>query len=350
MNPLLRIIDANANRAREALRVMEDVARFGLNAPELMGRLKQLRHGLQLAMELLPCDRAMLLSARDSEQDVGTTVKTEQEAIRADLPAVVAAAASRLTEALRSIEEASKALPAPLAAAAIEKLRYRAYEADRLLTQCLGCWSTRAQWKLCVLISESLCAGRHWVDVANAAICDGADCIQLREKTLDSAELLRRAKTLVALARPHPVQVIINDRADIALLSGAHGVNLGQTDLSVADVRALAGARLLVGVSTENLDQARAAVSQGADYCGVGPMFPTTTKDKPRLAGPEYLKAYLADERIVSIPHLAIGGITPDNVGVLAAAGARGVAVSSCVCGAKDPAAVCRSIIQALAR
>jgi len=99
----------------------------------------------------------------------------------------------------------------------------------------------------------------------------------------------------------------------------------------------MAGRGLRIGVSTENLEQARDAAEQGADLCGVGPMFPTTTKEKPRLAGPAYLAAYLAEPATARLPHLAIGGITPANVIELARAGCRGVAVSSVVCSSPAP-------------
>lgn len=349
-DPLLRMIDANANRTREALRVMEDAARFALDDAPLMGILKSLRHDLQGAMSLLPADRAQLLASRDTPEDVGTTVKTTREMERTGLAGVCAAAASRLTEALRSMEESAKALGAPGAAAAFESLRYRAYTADAALTQRLGAWGARKQWTLCVLLTESLCGGRDWLGVARAAIDGGADCLQLREKNLDGAELLARARALVALARPRNASVIINDRPDIALLANADGVHLGQTDLSAVDVRTLAATRLLIGVSTENMEQARAALAAGANYCGVGPMFTTTTKEKPRLAGPTYLRAYLADPALAAFPHLAIGGITPENVDTLVAAGVRGIAVSSCVCSAADPAGVARSLAGAVRR
>src|SRR3954469_6760645 len=102
---LPRIIDANANRAREALRVLEDIARFSLNHAPLSETLKHLRHGLQSALALLPLDRSALVAARDTEHDVGVPIKTAAELSRADLPHIAAAAASRLTEALRSMEE-----------------------------------------------------------------------------------------------------------------------------------------------------------------------------------------------------------------------------------------------------
>jgi thiamine-phosphate pyrophosphorylase len=346
-DPLLRIIDANANRAREGLRVLEDIARFALDSPSLSSELKHLRHDLAAAMALLPADRSRLLASRGSDKDVGATIKTASEGDRADIPAVAAAAASRLTEALRSLEEAAKAIPASSAAGAFERLRYRAYTADQRLTAALGAFARRRQWKLCVLITGSLCK-QAWDEVAAGAIRAGADCIQLREKSLPDRELLSRARRLVEMARPANVGVIVNDRPDIALLAGADGVHVGQTDLSVRDVRTIAGLRLIVGVSTENIQQAREAAEAGADYLGVGPMFATTTKDKPRIVGPAYLREYLADERLARVPHLAIGGVTPENIAELRAAGARGVAVSSAVCAAPDPEAACRRLLAGL--
>ncbi len=347
-DPLLRIIDANANRAREGLRVLEDVARFALDNAALTELLKHLRHDLAAAIALLPADRAQLQASRDAADDVGAAVKTAAEGDREGVSSIAAAAAGRVTEALRSLEEAAKALPAPAAARAIESLRYRAYTADQRLTAAMGALARRRQWSLCVLITESLCRHHPWDVVASAAMDGGADCLQLREKSLEGGELLSRARRLVSLARPRGVAVVINDRPDIALLSGADGVHVGQADLPISEVRALAGTRLLIGVSTENTAQARAAVETGADYLGLGPMFQTTTKDKPRLAGPAYLRAFLDEASLARVPHLALGGVSPDNIAELRAAGARGMAVSSAVCGAADPAAVCRALVAAL--
>lgn len=343
MDPLARIIDANANRAREALRVMEDAARFGLNDGDLSARLKSMRHTLREALDALPIDDLALVSSRDTPGDVGVAISTVSEGERAGLEEVAGAAAARLTEALRSLEEAAKAL-APGGGARFESLRYEAYEAGKRLRLALGGGRAR-QWKACVLITESLCKLR-WEAVAEAALAGGADCLQLREKTTDSGELLRRARRLVEMARSAGAAVIINDRPDIALLSGADGVHIGQSDLSVEDVRSLAGRRLLVGVSTHDVAQARAAVRDGADYCGVGPMFPTTTKDAGAIAGPTYLREYLD---LANAPaHLAIGGVTPENVGALVHEGCRGVAVSSFVCGSSDPRGATERLLAAM--
>jgi thiamine-phosphate pyrophosphorylase len=337
------MIDANANRAAEGLRVAEDVARFALDHKDLARQLKDLRHGLAAALAALPGGDLLRLAHRDTEGDVGTAIKATAEASRAGLRSIAAAAMARVTQALRVIEESTKSL-APTTAPAFEALRYRAYTVERDLLLALP--TGRApQWRLCVLITESLC--RHpWDEVAAAAIDGGADCLQLREKSLSARELTARAAALVTLAKQSRCAAIINDRPDVALITGADGVHLGQDDLTVAHTRALAGDRLLVGVSTHNLDEATRAAHSGADYCGVGAMFPTATKAR-ETSGVEYLRAYLASPTLAAIPHLAIGGIAPDNIGLLNGAGVRGVAVSSCVCAADDPAAVCRALIAA---
>ncbi len=335
-----RILDANANRAREALRIMEDYARFIADDRELAAQLKSIRHELRSALDRLP--PGWLEANRDAPGDVGRTTKTESEGRRESIAAVVVAAGKRLGEALRSLEEYLKSIDAP-AAAAIEAQRYRAYDAEQQLQRRLGT-VTCPQWRLCVLITESLCT-LPWIEVLEAAIAGGADCIQLREKNLEDGKLLGRATVVVDRCRAAGIASIINDRADVALLTGATGVHLGQTDLPVGHVRRLAGRQLIVGVSTSHLAQAEAAARGGADYCGVGPMFHTTTKDKPQLAGPAYLQQYI--ER-VPLPHLAIGGITRTNVRQLVAVGCRGVAVSSYVCASDDPCDAVRKLREAL--
>lgn len=336
-----RIIDANANRAREALRVMEDGARFLLNDQPLTRDLKRLRHDLRSALDGLD-----LAGSRDTPGDVGTSVSTTSEHRRTDAREVVIAAGKRLSEALRSVEEYSKTI-GPETASNVEALRYRAYDLERRLVLAMPT-CRQPQWKLCVLITESLCAHHAWDEVARSALEGGADCLQLREKALDGAELCRRAQHLLTLAQAHSAHVVVNDRLDVALAAGADGVHLGQHDLPLDKARAIDGARLLIGVSTSTIERAEEAMRLGADNCGVGPMFPTTTTHKPALAGPEAIARYVAHDPPLP-PHLAIGGITPENVGAVVDAGALGVAVSSCVCGARDPRRVCEKLVEAIA-
>ncbi|MEO1130075.1 MAG: thiamine phosphate synthase [Planctomycetota bacterium] len=341
-----RLIDANANRAREALRVMEDGARFLLDDAALCAELKSMRHDLAAALGMLPGAGGIGLVQRDTPGDVGTTIGTPSEYTRATQRDVIVAAGKRCTEALRTIEEFAKTTGPPDVPRRIEALRYRAYDVERRLTLAMGS-GRGVQWKLCVLITESLCIHHSWLDVARMAMEGGADCIQLREKELDGRALVERAEELVRhRGEDSRVSIIVNDRVDVALAAGADGVHLGQGDLSVADARRMAGFDLLIGVSTSNLDEARQALRDGADSCGVGAMYPTTTKHKDTTAGVAYLREYLAHDPPLP-PHLAIGGITPEHIGELRAAGAQGVAVSSCVCGAKDPAAVCQALLHA---
>lgn len=338
MSDARRILDANANRAREALRVMEEAARFILDDGILAGDLKALRHDLATALATLPD----LPLHRDTPGDVGTAITTDAEQTRASVADVAAAAGKRLSEALRSIEEYAKVLPSTDLAGQIEALRYRGYELERRLDAMLRPGRPQ-QWRLCLLLTGSLC-GLDWRDTLRQSLDAGADCVQVREKGMEAGTLLARAIEVVAMCRGR-ASVIVNDRPDIALLAGADGVHLGQTDLPAAEVRKLVGRQLLIGVSTSKLDEAKQAKRDGADYCGVGPMFPTTTKHKDVIVGPGYLREYTAWN---GLPHLAIGGITPDNAPRLVEAGARGLAISSCVCASDEPGAVVAKLLKTI--
>jgi thiamine-phosphate pyrophosphorylase len=350
VHSLLRAIDANTNRAREALRVMEDVARFGLDDEALCGSLKAIRHDLAGALGNLPIDPII---ARDTPKDVGRDIKTEAEGHRDGARGVAIAAGKRLTEALRSIEEHAKAIGEPMVAGRIEQVRYRSYEAERALTFALGS-SRRRQWRLCVIVTERLCI-RPWQDVARESLEAGAECMQLREKDLDDGEFLARASLLRAITREHGAALIINDRPDIAVLAGADGVHVGQTDLPIAEARRVVGLERLIGFSATTIDQARQALRDGADYLGLGPMFATITKAAPggradgSLAGPALIREFTS-LKTEPRPHLAIGGITPANVSELVVAGCKGVAVCAGVCGSPDPGDVCRAMLEALRR
>ena len=327
---VLRIIDANANRAREALRVVEDYARFTLDDARLCADLKHLRHDFVESLHAIVGDAIV---HRDTPGDVGTAVKTGAERSRADVAEVVTAAGKRLGEALRTIEEFVKTIDTQTASR-VESLRYRFYDLERRLSLTLRPAGCRfGDVRLYVLITESLCK-RPWMDVAEAAILGGADCVQLREKSLDAAALLDRARRLVELCRRHDVLCIINDRPDVAILSGADGVHVGREDLPASEVRKLVGRNKLVGVSTHDIDQAKRAVLDGADYIGVGPVFPSATKPRDFLPGLGFARQAATQ---ITIPAVAISGITLANVDEVLATGLRAVAVTAAVIGADDP-------------
>ena len=197
--------------------------------------------------------------------------------------------------------------------------------------------------RLYVLLTESLCRG-DWYATAQAALVGGAGAIQLREKHLGEVELLDRTKRLRALCDEHQALFILNDRPDIALAAGAHGVHVGQQDMSAADARRLLGPEFIVGLSTHTIEQAQAALADPPDYLAVGPMFPSPTKPQDHLAGPATLNAV---RKITSLPLVAIGGITADNADQLGAADT--LAVCGSIIGAQDVAAATRELLSTLA-
>jgi len=162
----------------------------------------------------------------------------------------------------------------------------------------------------------------------------GVELIQYRDKHSSSAKLLESARHLVSLSRAHPFRVIINDRADIAALSGAAGVHVGQEDLPLESARQVCGPDACIGISTHNLEQFRAAIATSADYIAVGPIFPTSTKQKPDpVVGLEFI---LQVRPLTSKSIVAIGGITAERAAEVYAAGADSIAVASDLATAPD--------------
>jgi thiamine-phosphate pyrophosphorylase len=337
----LRMLDANANRAREALRVMEDYARFCLNHEGFSRELKELRHGLAQVLKNYLGEAVL---HRDVAGDVGVEIKTEAEGHRADLRDVVVAAGKRLGEALRVIEEALKTTDAS-AAGRVEKLRYAGYGVEQKIARTLRP-RLFVHVRLYVLITEAICK-RPWLETAADAIAGGADCLQLREKTLEGGELLRRAKMLVGLCRGKGILCIINDRPDVALAAGADGVHVGQEDLPAVEARKIVGSRMIVGVSTHNLDQATQAVLDGADYIGVGPVFRSETKTRDILPGLEFARQVAKQ---IKIPAVAIAGINERNVDEVMGTGIKAVAVTAAVVGCEDVNGAARKLKAKLAK
>ena len=190
---------------------------------------------------------------------------------------------------------------------------------------------SRARLYVLVDGSDSLASFRCQVERLVAA---GVDVLQLRDKKLCDRDLVGRARILRAATASAPPLFIVNDRPDIALLSNADGVHLGQDELCPIDARTIVGADRLIGVSTHTVDQMRQALDDRADYIGCGPTFPSNTKDFTHFPGIEFLRAVAAE---VDIPAFAIGGISIANVDQVVWAGFHRVAVASAVNGARNP-------------
>lgn len=166
-----------------------------------------------------------------------------------------------------------------------------------------------------------------------SALKGGATFIQLREKELDDADFLEEAKKIQKLCREYKVPFVINDNVEIAAEIGADGVHVGQSDMEAGDVRRKLGPDKIIGVSAQTVEQALRAQEHGADYLGVGAVFPTGSKADAVEVGHETLKEIC---RAVDIPVIAIGGISSDNVMELKGSGICGIAVISAIFAQKD--------------
>ena len=192
-------------------------------------------------------------------------------------------------------------------------------------------------YSLYLVTDRALARGRPTGDIVRAAVAGGVTCVQLREKDCGTRECLDEARKLLAILRPLGVPLIINDRVDVALAAGADGVQIGQQDLPLADVRRLAPAGWIVGVSAESVEDAIRAEQGGADYIGASPVFATPTKtDHAPPLGLDGLRSIRA---AVKLPLVAIGGLHARNARDVVRAGADGLAVVSAIVAAADPLA-----------
>ena len=369
-----RLLDAAANRGREAIRVLEDYVRFIVNDADLTQRLKTFRHQFQNVLQQFPMQSR--LAARNTEYDVGTEISAEGEYLRPTVGDLLSANFSRLQESLRSLEEFSKMFD-PQIARQFEQLRYQGYTlhkdvgletADGKLPIADSRWQTTAECiepRSAQNSSSAVCRLPSAVSAAvfyalidtrsdestfeqfvTAIIEGGVDIIQLRDKQADDRTLLSRSRILKECIAKSGRQVlfIMNDRPDLAILAGADGVHVGQEELPVTLVRPMVGT-MLIGVSTHSIEQARQAVLDGADYIGAGPVFESATKEFLQLAGLAYLREVAAE---IALPAFAIGGITADRLDEVLQTGVCRVAVSSALLQTENPREVAKRFADAL--
>ncbi len=174
-----------------------------------------------------------------------------------------------------------------------------------------------------------------------AALKGGVTCVQLREKELDEAAFLREAESVCALCRRYGVPFLVNDNVEIAIACGADGIHVGQEDLTAGEVRRRVGENMILGVSVHTVEEACQAVRDGADYLGLGAVFPTSTKTDVEQMSNETLRA-ICDA--VDVPIVAIGGINRGNILKLAGSGVDGVALVSAIFSAEDIEGTCREL------
>lgn len=337
-----RALDANANRAGEALRVLEDLSRFGPagGRSAASGALKRMRHGLRRALAAAGPSRAERVLARDVATDPGR--RRPVEGPHAGLPALAAANWRRLAESLRSLEEFSR-LRSVAAARAFAALRFEAYALEQAWEALRLRRARIAPVRLYLIATPR--QGRPLLPAVRAAARAGVGMVQLRIKGGSDRRILGEARRLLPVLRRHGVLLLVNDRPDLAALAGADGVHLGQDDLPVAAARRIVGEGAVIGVSTHSVAQAVRAARGGADYVGFGPLYATPTKPGRRPIGLAGLRAV---RRRLGIPVFAIGGVRRGTLAAALRAGADRVSVSSAVLDSPDPGRETRTLLRML--
>lgn len=359
---VLRILDANLDRAREGIRTIEEWCRFGLNDEASTAQLKHLRQ------VLASWHSSQIRASRDTPGDLGTGLTHAKEAVRTSLLALLQANFARVQEALRVLEEYGKLYNLEMSAAC-KQMRYQLYTIDSqvLDAQVLDAQMSDAQILDPMVNSEFTPAhldessAQRWQQLARAhtylvtlpvpnfleviesALKGGVAIVQYREKTAADDERLAMAKQMRSLCHRYGALFIVNDRIDIAAASDADGVHLGQHDLPMEVARRILGPDKIVGRSTTNPQELQRALAEKADYIGVGPVHETPTKPGKAASGNDYVR-YAAEH--ATMPWFTIGGLNADNLEPTLAAGATRVAVVRALMEADDPAEVARSLVR----
>lgn len=341
-----RLIDANANRAREGIRTAEDYIRFISGESRWAAALKNIRASITANLHSIT-DGAELVRNRLVETDPLRPVEGRAEHPQtAEPPRQVAVRGTkRAQEALRVLEEFLRGENAE-AASALSRARYQLYEAEQWLVCASESSGILYEANVYALLTESLCK-RGLLQTAEAVMRGGVKVLQLREKSMPDWQVLKKAHDLRKCCSDHGSVLICNDRVDVSLAAHSAGVHLGQDDLTPVQARGVSGERLLIGRSTHSVEQARTAVEvEGADYIGIGSMYDTKTKPERTLAGVKLAEEVSALK--LKVPVFAIGGISLERLEELKRAGVRRVAVSSAIIAADDPEAQARRFVEAM--
>ena len=295
----LRIIDANANRAVEGLRVIEEILRLIMEDEKNTRKIKQIRSKIRQSIKQLG------LLEREAGKDVGSRSYTRSESSRIDLLAVFSANVKRVQEALRVLEEFSKL---------IDEKQGKVFKALRFESYCLEkdiFYNIVKKLKLDFDLYLVTDPQFDPLNTVKKALKKGVKIVQFRDKYAKKEQFLRMAKDLKKITDKHKAVFIVNDHLDIAKTIDADGVHLGQEDGSIIKARKILGLSKIIGRSVQTLAQAIQAQKQGADYLGVGPIFKTPIKPNEKVVGLKILKQIV---KKVKLPVVAIGGIDRSNL------------------------------------
>lgn len=346
MDLIYRIIDVNINRASEGIRVLEDLARFYYNNPNMTAELRTMRHEIRKSVTAIV---PKCINNRDSINDIGLNVsrlskldnkKSINELIRGNF--------KRLQESLRVIEETLKIIDLYDAAKIYEEIRFNAYNLEKIFVKSLNntdeneIWQYQQRKKLLksftneiyCITAEEYSNNRDNIDVVKEMLEAGIKIIQYREKDKKTSDMIDECKKIRKLTFDYKAIFIVNDDINIAKIVKADGVHIGQDDLPIEYVRNFLGPDFIIGLSTHSAEQCNEAITRGVDYIGVGPIFKTNTKkDVCNPVGLEYLD-YVTKN--TDIPFVAIGGIKEHNIDDVLAKKPKMIALVTEIVGAKN--------------
>ena len=321
-----QIIDANLDRAREGLRVLEDWARFGLGKEDFVIRIKNLRQILgKNHLEIYKASRNYI-------NDKCKGMPHDEQINRKSPEKLISSNSARVQEALRVIEEFSRIHNMQLSKIASE-IRYEIYTLEIELLN----FNTRKKSE--IIINENnlyLITDRkeNLLETVEKILLGGVKIIQHRFKEGNDKDNLNEAIKIKSLCNKYNSLFIVNDRVDIALASNADGIHLGQNDMDMTTARKLLGNSKIIGITANNSADINNALRNGCDYIGIGPVFKTSTKKNAEPLGVENIKALTKD---IKIPWFAIGGINKTNISSLKNNGINKVAIVSGLLNSVDP-------------
>ena len=334
---IAQIIDANLDRAREGLRVLEDWARFALGRKDLVKSFKNFRqilgkHHLKIYKE-----------SRNFINDKCAGLTHPEQFIRDNASSIISSNAARVQEALRVIEEFSRDHNQNLSKISSE-IRYEIYSLEIELLEAQSNYSLRKILDENNLYLISLDTKNLFEKIKNI-LEGGVKIIQLRFKQGKDSDNLRFAIKIRELCDDFGALFLINDRVDIALACNADGVHLGQDDMDIKSARNILGFSKIIGISANNPLDIEKAIQDGCDYLGIGPVFATTTKKEKVPLGIDTLKSLTRD---ISIPWFAIGGIKEENIYLLKENNISKIAIISDLINAENPKEKAIMIIKSL--
>jgi len=282
MQNLLTIIDVNINRSVEGLRVCEDLIRFIYRVTHIVTSLKEIRHEIVTISSFF--EKAKLLNSRDVELDLNKFIDSENEKKRDNPQEIFFANIHRAIEAVRSLEEVSKVFDSKIAIK-FQTIRFKLYSIEK------NGYSFMAKKDFLKYFNKSIYAildsgfvkNNQYISTAKEFIRAGVSIIQLRMKNSKTSEILQVAKEVSKLCKSEGVLFIVNDFPEIAILSNADGVHIGQDDIPILELRKILPADMIIGLSTHSLEQAKDCIKFNPDYIAIGPIFGTSSKDGTKM-------------------------------------------------------------------